>query len=92
MWIEINASGGEMKNYTESNAYIVYNGLDWMRYKVLGTIFVPVTAKGSSFYVGVRYADYGNRMITVDPALAENSVNELNYNSTSIFGGLSWKF
>ncbi|MFC2112249.1 tetratricopeptide repeat protein [Bacteroidota bacterium] len=92
VWIEINASGGNMKNYTESNAYIVYNGLDWMRYKVLGIIIVPVTAKGSSFYVGVRYSDYGNRMITFDPALAENTVNELNFNSTSIFGGLSWKF
>ncbi|HEC41687.1 MAG TPA: hypothetical protein ENI20_02525 [Bacteroides sp.] len=92
VWIEISAAGGNMKNYTESNGYIVYNGLDWMRYKVLGTIMVPLTKKGSAIYAGLRYADYSSGMIPLDSSLSGEIINELNYNSTSFFGGLSWKF
>ena len=92
VWIQISASGGNMKNYTESNGYIVYNGLDWMKYKVLGSIVIPLTKKGSAIYAGMRYADLGSGMIPLDASLSNDIINELNYNSTSIFGGLSWKF
>ncbi|GAI76955.1 unnamed protein product, partial [marine sediment metagenome] len=45
VWMEFSGAYGNMKNYTEGNGYIVYNGLDWMKYKVIGTIVVPVSQK-----------------------------------------------
>jgi len=91
VWIEITAAAGNMKNYTESNGYIVYNGLDWMKYKVLGNLVVPITDKGSAIYAGVRFARYESNMNSIDPALSDTQINTINYNSISIFGGLSWK-
>lgn len=91
VWIEISGSYGDMQNYTESNGYIIYNGLDWMRYKVLGNLIVPLTGKGSVLYAGARFAGYENRFIPLYPdqtALPEN----LTYTGLSVFGGLSWKF
>lgn len=91
IWIEIFGAYGEMKNYSESNGYIVYNGLDWMNYKVLGNIVLQLTPKGSVIYAGARFARYESQYITFDPALSPD-LNNINYNSLSILGGLSWKF
>jgi hypothetical protein len=91
VWIELSGSYGEMKNYTESGGYIVYNGLDWMNYKLIGNIIVPLGRKGTSLYAGARFAEYRNTPISFDPAL-DPGQNQLIYNSLSIFGGLSWKF
>jgi hypothetical protein len=91
VWIEFNGTYGEMKNFTESNGYIVYNGLDWMTWKARGNITIPLTEKGSIIYAGVRFAGYKNRFIPFDPAQAED-LNDLNYNSLSIYGGISWNF
>jgi tetratricopeptide (TPR) repeat protein len=90
VWMEISGSYGEMKNYSESNAYIIYNSLDWMKYKALATLMVPLTEKGSLVYAGVRYAGYENQFIPLDQNLPADLYN-LNYNSLSIFGGISWK-
>jgi hypothetical protein len=92
VWLEVSAAYGEMKNYTETNGYIVYNGLDWMKFKSLATLVIPVTEKGSVLYAGVRHARYENRIIAFDRSLYEYAINKLYYNSISIYGGLSWKF
>ncbi len=90
-WVELSGAYGEMKNYTGPNGFIVYNGLDWMKYKALANIIVPLTKKGSRLYVGARYAGCGNRFIPLDLTQPED-LNDLTFNSISIFGGLSWKF
>ena len=91
VWLEFSGTYGNMKNYTESNGYIVYNGVDWMRYKVLGTIIIPFSTKGSTVYFGTRFAEFESRFIPFDPGEALDK-NILINNSISIFGGLSWKF
>ena len=91
VWIEISGSYGEMKNYSESEGYIVYNGLDWMNYKALGNIVVQLTEKGSVLYAGARFAQHESQFITIDPSLSPD-LNNIIYNSLSILGGLSWKF
>jgi hypothetical protein len=80
-----------MNNYTEGNGYIVYNGLDWIKYKAIGIITMPVTKKGSTVYLGTRLTEFESRFIPAD-LLAGQDINNINSNSTSIFGGLSWKF
>ncbi len=91
VWMEFSGSYGEMKNYTEGNGYIVYNGLDWMKYKALCTIVIPVGPKGSKIYLGARFAEYESHFIPFD-SLAGKEMNSIITNSISIFGGLSWKF
>jgi tetratricopeptide (TPR) repeat protein len=91
VWMEFSGAWGNMKNYTEGNGYIVYNGLDWMKYKVIGSIVIPITKKGSKVYLGGRFAEYESRFIPFDPQGADD-LNIIINNSISIYGGLSWKF
>jgi hypothetical protein len=91
VWMEFSGAYGDMKNYTEGNGYIVYNGLDWMKYKVIGSIVIPVSPKGSRIYLGARFAEYESRFIPFDPSAGQD-LNSIINNSISIFGGLLWKF
>ena len=91
VWMEFSGSYGNMKNYTEGNGCIVYNGLDWMRYKALATIVVPLTPRGSKLYLGTRFAEVENRFMPFDLSSGQD-INSIINNSISIFGGLSWKF
>jgi len=91
VWLEITGTYGEMKNFAESNGHIIYNGLDWMKYKVLGNIILPLGKKGSVIYAGARFAEYENSYISFNTGEPKNQYL-LSYNSVSIFGGLSWKF
>jgi len=91
VWIEISGTYGEMRNFAESNGYIVYNGLDWMKYKAIGNIIVPLGKKGSMIYAGTRFAQYENKYISFTTSQPKNQYL-ISYNSISIFGGISWKF
>jgi hypothetical protein len=91
VWLEFSGSYGNMKRYTEGNGYIVYNGVDWMKYKAMGIVTIPVTQKGSTVYIGSRFAATESRFIPFDHSLGQE-LNSIVTNSLSIFGGLSWKF
>ncbi len=91
VWIELSGTYGEMRNFSQSNGYIVYNGLDWMKSKVMGNITVPLGKKGSLIYVGARFAQYENSYISFTTTQADDQYL-ISYNSLSIFGGISWKF
>ena len=91
VWLEFSGSYGNMRNYTERNGYIVYNGLDWMKYKAIGTVVMPVTPEGSNVYLGARFAENKSLFMPLDPS-AGQEINSIISNSISIFGGLSWKF
>jgi hypothetical protein len=91
VWMEFSGSYGKMKNYTEGNGYIVYNGMDWMNYKAIGTVVIPIGPKGSKIYLGARFAEYESRFSPFDP-IAGQETNSIITKSISIFGGLSWRF
>ena len=91
VWMEFSGAFGDMRNYTEGNGYIVYNGLDWMRYKILTSIVIPFTPKGSRIYLGSRFSENESRFIPSDPA-GTGDINEIITNNISIYGGLSWIF
>ncbi len=95
VWMEFSGTYGNMRNYTEGKGYIVYNGLDWMIYKAIGTIIIPITPNGSSIYLGTRFAEFKSQFIPRDvpfDASSGQDINSIISNSISIFGGLSWKF
>jgi hypothetical protein len=91
VWLEISGTYGEMQNFAQANGYIVYNGLDWMKYKIVGNIILPLGKKGTVIYAGSRFAQYENSYISFAATEPENQYL-LSYNSISIFGGISWKF
>ena len=90
IWIEILGSHGDMKNYLEGNGYIVYNGLDRMKHKVSINLVYPVTEKGSRIFLGARWVQYQSSFNPFDAGI-EEIINPLNYNSLSLFGGISWR-
>jgi hypothetical protein len=95
IWMEFSGTYGNMRNYTEGNGYMVFNGLDWLIYKAIGTIIIPITPKGSSIYLGTRFAESKSQFVLRDTPFDASSgqdINNIISNSISIFGGLSWKF
>jgi hypothetical protein len=92
VWLDLNGSMGEMINYLENNGSIVYNSFsEVLRKKMTLTLSVPVSEKGSLLYLGGRWSENESRFFSVDPTL-ENTSNNIQYNTLSIYGGISWKF
>jgi len=91
IWIEFSIAFGEIQNYADKNGYLIFNSTDILRQKYDLNITIPVTDKGSLIYAGARYSLHSSHLTSlIDPELTE--LNELLYNSTSLYGGISWKF
>jgi len=92
VWVDLNASFGEMTNYLESNGMIVFNSFsEVIHQKIKCSVVFPFTEKGSSFYVGGIWSAHSSEFYAIDPVDAEVT-NNISYNAYSIYGGLSWKF
>lgn len=92
VWVNLNASLGDMTNYLENNGMFVYNSYgEVIEKKIKCTVTVPVTEKGSLFYIGGDWYATRSEFDPLEPALTEIS-NTIQYHSLSIYGGISWKF
>jgi len=92
IWIELNASAGDMTNYTEKNGYVIYNSYsNIIEKKLLLSLSVPVSKKGSLLYFGGRWSADRSEFVPYD-LTPDNITNSISYNSLSIYGGLSWRF
>lgn len=92
LWFELNAAMGDITNYVEGKGQIVYNSYsDIIEKKVKFSVSIPVTDKGSLFYLGARWTSNRSGYLPVDPVQAYQ-LNPIIYNAFSIYGGLSWKF
>jgi hypothetical protein len=92
IWLNLNVAMGEMTNYLEQNGSLVFNSLsDVIHKKVVLTISVPLTEKGSLIYLGGRWTAHESNFYPFDPAI-DQTTNKITYNALSIYGGVSWKF
>lgn len=92
VWVNLKGSMGEMVNYLENNGSIVYNSFsEVILKKMILSLSVPVSAKGSLLYLGARWSENESLFYSFDPAQG-NITNSIQYNTLSIYGGLSWKF
>ncbi len=92
VWIDLNASLGEITNYLEGNGMIVYNSFsEVIHKKIKCSLVFPFTEKGSSFYVGGIWSAHSSEFYAIEPVFTELT-NTISYNAYSIYGGLSWKF
>lgn len=91
LWLEFSGTTGKIQNFTENNGYYVYNSLDAIKLTGNMNILIPVTEKGSSVYFGSKIAGHESQSFSFTE-LINNQTNKINYNSFSIYGGVSWKF
>lgn len=92
VWVDLNATFGDITNYLESNGMIVYNSFsEVIHQKIKCSLVFPFTEKGSSFYVGGKWSAHSSEFYSIDPVESEVT-NMISYNAYSIYGGLSWKF
>jgi len=92
LWIDLQASAGDIRNYHESNGYIVYNGYgETTERKAVLSVTIPLSEKGSMVYLGGRWVRGRSEYLPSDP-LATTEINAIKYNIFSTYGGIIWKF
>ncbi len=89
LWVEGSVFFGEMINYNEKNAYVVYNSGDKMKLRAGMNIIVPLSEK---FEISVRYQYFINEgsWFRLDENY-ESQIFSTEYQNHTIIGGLAWK-
>lgn len=90
VWGEASVAFGQMKNFNENNAYVIYNSGDEITLRIGGNIIVPLTPKVelSLRYQYIQLHGYGERLNSTE----EIKTSKISYNNNLIIGGLLWKF
>ncbi len=94
-WFESTYSFGDIKNYLENEAFLVYNNTNTIKSKLdFSIIFIPK----SNIQLNLRYYyinNFGDNIYTtVDDAVNMDlsNINNKYYKLHSITGGITWKF
>jgi tetratricopeptide (TPR) repeat protein len=91
VWFEFSGASGNMKNHTENNGLIIYNGIDYPAGKYSGKIIVPFFRSGITLFAGAGMGKYSSEYLPLD-GYNNSDPNKLNYKDYSVTGGLSWNF
>ena len=89
LWVEGSIWFGEMINYNEKNAYVVYNSGDKMKLRAGINFIVPLS---DNVEISARYQYFNNEGLWF--RLDENyepQVFNSGYQNHTIIGGLAWK-
>ncbi|MEZ5195814.1 MAG: hypothetical protein R2764_05290 [Bacteroidales bacterium] len=88
-WLEGHLSIGEMLNYNEKNAFVVYNSGDKIKFRGGINFIITLTPK---LELSVRYSFYNNEnsLYNYTPDL-NLKIEHSDYQNHSIIGGLKWK-
>ncbi|HDR68403.1 MAG TPA: hypothetical protein ENN61_05060 [Bacteroidaceae bacterium] len=90
VWIEARYTEGNMKNFRENNNTIFYNSTDFMNRKAQLHLSVFRKDNKGNFYIGGRWANNVAPYVQgVDGVTDMN--NTFEFNSYTIYGGISWK-
>jgi hypothetical protein len=94
-WIEGFAMLGELKNYNEKNAYIVYNLIYPVSMRLGATIY-PYIGRHFELMLMYRYQKMGLFLTTITPKQSttetQTTVTNPDYNYSSLTAGVKWKF
>ncbi|MBN1337891.1 MAG: hypothetical protein JXA03_01130 [Bacteroidales bacterium] len=89
IWAEANIQVGEMRNYNESNGFVVYNTGDQIKMKTgFNLIFLPGAKTEWTFRFNYYKLTGSSRKFT---DINNFSADSFDYNNYSITGGLIWK-
>lgn len=90
-WIEASTSLGNMANYNEKNAFIVYNIPDKINYKIGGSLIYSLN-EHIEISLRYNYMQKENPLISYDqPGPGKFKKLKSTYTNNSIIGGLLWK-
>jgi hypothetical protein len=94
-WVEAFAMLGELKNYNEKNAYIVYNLVYPVSMRLGATIY-PYIGQHLEVLLMYRYQKMGLFLTTISPAQTTTetltTVTNPDYNYSSVTAGVKWRF
>ncbi len=90
LWLEGSGTFGQLQDYAEQNAFIIYNAPEEIIYKIEGTVMVEVSSK---IELSMRY----RLLERVNRYLAYTSYEDFtfeytNYHYHTLIGGIKWKF
>lgn len=91
IWFEFSGISGDMKNFTENNGLIVYYSMDDLHRKYSLRIILPLYKPGITLFAGCGISSYSSEYFPFDGINSFDS-NNLDYNSNTLTGGLSWNF
>jgi len=94
-WLEGFATVGELKNYNEKNAYLVYNLVYPLSLRAGATIY-PYIGKHLDLMLMYRYQKIGLFLTTISPtqssAETQTTVTNPGYTYSTLTAGVKWRF
>lgn len=90
VWLEVSGSFGDLHYTVSQLGWQVMNGPNPISQQIGGSILIPLKSENVLFSLNYSYINTTSNFILSDQGLT--SINSINYNIHSIYGGLSWKF
>jgi len=89
-WLEISAIYGDLKNYNEKNAMVIYNTFDKINYKLEANLFFQLI-KQLRLSLGYQYFDFTGTYYRQNSFLPKDiQTIKTNYQNHLITGGIKW--
>jgi len=91
-WFEVSATYGNLKNYNELNAMVIYNTFDNINYKIETKLFFQLN-KQLRLSLSYQYFDFTGTYSSQNSFLPEDiQTLKTNYQNHLITGGIKWNF
>jgi len=87
LWLEASVTFGEILDYNENNAYVVYNSGDKINFRATGNIIVPLN---EHFELSMRYHFVKFESAWYTQSAAVTNAIKTEYNNQLLLGGIKW--
>ncbi len=89
LWVESNFTSGDIYNYFENSAFIVYNNIEKIKYKYEMTFLLPLSL---NFELSIRYQFYPQEMKLIKYTNPQTTEEIENISIHKFIGGIKWTF
>ena len=90
LWLEGSATIGQLQDYAEQNAFIIYNSPEEINFKIEGSVIVEVSSK-IELSLRYRLLERVNRYLTYT-SYEDFTFEYTNYPYHTLIGGIKWRF
>jgi tetratricopeptide (TPR) repeat protein len=90
LWLEAELTLGQLQDYAEKNAFVIYNSPEEINFKFEGSLLWELS-QNIGFSVIYRYMERENRYLTYT-SFEDSTFEYTNYSYHSLIGGVKWKF
>jgi hypothetical protein len=89
-WLEGSGTFGQLQDYTERNAFIIYNSPEEINYKIEGTMILEVTSN-IELSLRYRFLERVNRYLSYT-SFEDFTFKHTKYPYHTLIGGIKWRF